>query len=94
MAGGGEGHRVERRSSTHRVLYHRSFVCQLENNSGEKGAKTGKGEKGNYFSTLGVLSRLSRLSSLSRNLLDTPVPFQLPVAALTNECAGKVPHTD
>ena len=28
MAGGGEGHRVERRNSTHRVLYHRSFVCQ------------------------------------------------------------------
>jgi hypothetical protein len=90
MAGGGEGHRVERRSSTHRVLYHRSFVCQLENSSGGKGAK---GEKGNYFPTL-VLSLFSRLSSLSRKLPDTPVPFQLPVAALTIECAGKAAHTD
>jgi hypothetical protein len=34
MAGGGEGHRVERRNSTHRVLYHRSLFCQLENSSG------------------------------------------------------------
>jgi hypothetical protein len=36
MAGGGEGHRVERRNSTHRVLYHRSFFCQLENDAGWK----------------------------------------------------------
>ena len=30
MAGGGEGHRVEHRNSTHRLLYHRVCVCQWE----------------------------------------------------------------
>lgn len=31
MAGGGEGHRVELRNPTRRLLYHRVCVCQLEN---------------------------------------------------------------
>ena len=52
-----------------------------------KARKAGKARKA-------ILSRFSRLSSLSRKLSDTPVIFQLPVAALTNEYAGKVPHTD
>ena len=34
MAGGGEGHRVELRNSTRRLLYHRrGRLCQLENHS-------------------------------------------------------------
>jgi hypothetical protein len=65
MAGGGVGHQVERRNSTHQLLYHRSFFCQLEKHAGGKGEK---GKEGSHCFSLDILSLFSRLSSLSRKL--------------------------